>query len=318
MGYEQNHESGGQQIIAWKPKVISNLASEVAVANALTEFRAAYQKPPAPSVADLADPAGRTHGNHHGTNGPSSEWETGRRYMTRAGFRTRSKVEKELGAKVQGAEAKAAEATTKMQALAREKKDLEGKHLKDMEDQAAKQKAELDRREQVKAQEVQRLQAAVQEKSKALKVVELELARYKNKPAGAPAKPGAAVPAKPAATGGIAGAVSALGDEMTDEATRANVIPVDMRTEAVRVPPTTQPGPPSARAAASATQAVPAVKPPGAAGGPVLTAAPPGKRPPEREERTVVMPAGTTLPPKKKGDEDDEADFTSLNANLGD
>lgn len=94
MGYEQNHETVGQQIIAWKPKVISNLASEVAVANALTEFRAAYQKPPAPNVADLADPTGRAYGNHHGTNGPSSEWETGRRYMTRAGFRTRSKVEK--------------------------------------------------------------------------------------------------------------------------------------------------------------------------------------------------------------------------------
>ena len=67
-----------------------------------------------------------------------------------------------------------------------------------MEELNAKQKAEIERREQVKAQEVQRLQAAVQEKSKALKVVELELARYKNKPPGArppPLAPGEPEPA---------------------------------------------------------------------------------------------------------------------------
>ena len=224
----------------------------------------------------------------------------------------RAKGEKELGAKAAVAEAKANEAAAKLQASLREKKELEGKHLLLMEELGTKQKAELDRREQVKAQEVQRLQAAVQEKSKALKVVELELARYKNKPAGATAtRPVAAKPADPKTS--ISAAIgNAFGDD-NDEATRANLIPVDMRapsvpadsgmrTEAVRVAPRTQLGVGAVVKAAN----------------PVLTPAPSGKRPPDRDERTVVMPAGATLPPKKKGDDDDDADFTSLIDNLGD
>ncbi|MBS1152793.1 MAG: aglZ, partial [Myxococcaceae bacterium] len=236
---------------------------------------------------------------------------------------TKAKGEKELGAKVAVAEAKANDAATKLQSLMREKKELEGKHLLQMEELGAKQKAELDRREQVKAQEVQRLQAAVQEKSKALKVVELELARYKNKPAAGAARPAAAKPAESKGS-----SIAAAFEEGNEDATRANVIPVEMRapaahaahadsgmrTEAVRVPPKTQPGTPG-RAAATTQPSVPVPKP---AAGPLLTAAVATKRPPEREERTVVMPAGTVMPAKKKAEDDDEADFTSLIDNLGD
>src|SRR3712207_7353213 len=94
-----------------------------------------------------------------------------------------------MNAKVAAAEAKANEAATKLAAAQRERKELEAKQLKEIEDLNAKQKAELERRDSIKAQEVARLQQSVQEKSKALKVAELELARYKSK-APAPNAPG--------------------------------------------------------------------------------------------------------------------------------
>ena len=72
----------------------------------------------------------------------------------------------------------------------------------------AKQRAELERRDAAKAQEVARLQQSVQERARALKVAELELARLKARaPPGASAPSGAnlvvqrpapAAPPKPA------------------------------------------------------------------------------------------------------------------------
>ena len=67
-------------------------------------------------------------------------------------------------------------------------------------------------------QEVQRLQQTVQEKSKALKVVELELARYKAKESKAPVSakaPGAKPAAPPAAV--------LEEEEQEDQATRLNL-----------------------------------------------------------------------------------------------
>ena len=127
----------------------------------------------------------------------------------------------------------------------------------------------------------------MQEKSKQLKVVELELARYKNKPAGAatsttPAfKPGAA---KPAASS-IAASLGA------DDEPPTGVNPI---------PEAAKPAP--ARPAPAARPAAPAAKLP------AISAAAP-KKTVEREERTMVMPANT--PPS------DEDDFTSLIDNLG-
>jgi len=94
---------------------------------------------------------------------------------------TRVKLEKELNAKVASAEGRASESQVKLQSALKEKKDFEARVWKEQEDLVAKHKAELERRDQLKAQEVARLQQTVQEKSKALKVVELELARYKGK-----------------------------------------------------------------------------------------------------------------------------------------
>lgn len=236
---------------------------------------------------------------------------------------TKARAEKELQARLAAAEQKANEAAAKLQVAIRERKDLEAKHLKDVEDIGVKHKGEIDRREQVKAQEVQRLQSAVQEKSKQLKVVELELQRYKSKPGAAP---GAAAPAaRPAATGtGVNKAVeaksslaqaigSAIGED--DDSTKMNTVPVDVRA-ASPAPATSKSG---VNPAVAKTAMSPAAKP-GAAKSPVpgMSAAP-AQKSQEREDRTVVMPAGSASPlPPKRGDEDDDADFNSLIDNLGD
>lgn len=212
---------------------------------------------------------------------------------TSSAARTRS--EKELQAKIAAAEHKAQETTSKLQAAMAERKSLEAKHLKDLEDAGGKHKAEMERREQVKAQEVKRLQEAVQEKSKQLKVVELELARYKNKP-GAPARPAtsaapaAARPAPP--TPGPS--QSHLGDD-EEMATKVNAIPVDIAKSAA--PP---------RAAAP-----PANKQTGTRPAVSITAAAPQKRP-QGEDRTVVVATSNSLPKS-----DDDVDFTSIIDNLG-
>jgi ParB family chromosome partitioning protein len=148
----------------------------------------------------------------------------------------------------------------------------------------------------VKAQEVKRLQEAVQEKSKQLKVVELELARYKNKPAVATSSPSrliptttvtnTAAPARPAvpATHG-----PAVGDE-DEPSTNINAIP------------------PSVPRTAAAPR--PITKPMG------MTPAAPQRTAPPKEERTLVSPSGATLPPPVKGENED--DFTSIIDELGD
>ena len=77
-----------------------------------------------------------------------------------AAAQAKARSDKELMGKVAAAEGKAQETAQKVMQAAKEKKDLEARHLKDLEDQVTKQKAELERREAVKQQEVQRLQAA--------------------------------------------------------------------------------------------------------------------------------------------------------------
>jgi hypothetical protein len=218
--------------------------------------------------------------------------------------------EKELQTKLATTEAKATEAATRLAAFIAEKKNFEAKHLKEIEDLNTKQKAEIERREQVKAQEVKRLQESVQEKSKQLKVVELELARYKNKPAGAPAAPRPAAPAAPAAAARPPAsnlANSFLGED-EEQATRVNMIPVDV------------PVPARPAAAPAARPAAPAAAPPRPAAAPprppiAITAAPAQKRV-EKEDRTVVMPASAaaSLPPAQ---DDDDVDFSSIVDNLG-
>lgn len=201
---------------------------------------------------------------------------------------TKARAEKELTARIQAAEQKANDAAARLQGALAERKQLEARHLKDAEDVHAKQKTELERRDQVKAQEVKRLQEAVQEKSKQLKVVELELARYKNKPATT-TRPAVSSPSSP----GARGVPSPLAAAVEEEATKVNQVER------------------AAPAHAPRSAALPA-RPATAAKGVAITAAPAQKRP-AGEDRTVVMPQKA---PPKEGD--DETDFTSIIDNLGD
>ena len=97
----------------------------------------------------------------------------------------KARAERELGQRAQLAEAKAAEAAQKLASAQRLQKDLEGRLAKEGQEAQAKHKAELERREAQRAQEVARLQQALQEKSKAVKMMELELQRLKTRGAGA-------------------------------------------------------------------------------------------------------------------------------------
>lgn len=212
---------------------------------------------------------------------------------TSSAARTRS--EKELQAKIAAAEHKAQEAMSRLQAAMGERKSVEAKHLKDLEDANTKHKAEMDRREQVKAQEVKRLQEAVQEKSKQLKVVELELARYKNKP-GATARPATGTMAARPAPPTPGPAQSQLGDD-DEMATKVNAIPVEIAKTAA------PPRPAAAPPANKQTGTRPAVS---------ITAAAPQKRPQPGEDRTVVVATSNSLPKS-----DDDVDFTSIIDNLG-
>ena len=80
-----------------------------------------------------------------------------------------------------GRGASAQDLTQKLAAAQRVQKDLEARLQKEGAEQAQKLKAELERREAQRQQEVARLQQALQEKSKQLKVMELEVQRIKQK-----------------------------------------------------------------------------------------------------------------------------------------
>ncbi|MGZ6132303.1 MAG: hypothetical protein ACXWLF_09765, partial [Myxococcaceae bacterium] len=101
----------------------------------------------------------------------------------------RARIERELGGRVQAAEARAADAAGRLAATERARKEIEARVLTEREELVGKQRAGLERRDAAKAQEVARLQQSVQERARALKVAELELARLKARAAPGPATP---------------------------------------------------------------------------------------------------------------------------------
>src|SRR5262249_32704671 len=127
----------------------------------------------------------------------------------RSAVAERTRIERELGGRVQAAEARAADAAGRLAAAERARKEIEARALAEREELVGKQRAELERRDAAKSQEVARLQQSVQERARALKVAELELARLKARAAPGPAsptgtnqvvqRPAPAAPAKPAA-----------------------------------------------------------------------------------------------------------------------
>jgi DNA repair exonuclease SbcCD ATPase subunit len=143
----------------------------------------------------------------------------------------KARLERDAGAKVVQLEARAAEAVQRMQAALRERKDVEVKHARELEELSARHKSDLERREQQRLVEIQKLQGSVQEKSKALKVAELELARIKAKagPAAARASAAAASAARPSAVAAApkspAPAAPAARGEGSSDGTRVMAVP---------------------------------------------------------------------------------------------
>jgi ParB family transcriptional regulator, chromosome partitioning protein len=107
----------------------------------------------------------------------------------------KARLERELGQRVQVAESKALEASQKLVSAQRIQKELETRLAREGLEASARFKTEVERREAQRTQEVGRLQQALQEKAKAVKVLELELQRNKRTapPTGVPLR--AAVPA---------------------------------------------------------------------------------------------------------------------------
>jgi ParB family chromosome partitioning protein len=125
----------------------------------------------------------------------------------------RSKLERDAATKQAAAEGKERELMAKLQQSLRQLKEQEAKTLAAVEEATAKAKLEIDRRDQQRAAEIQRLQQSVQEKTKALKVAELEVQRLKSRadaPAAAarpaPPTPPASAPRPP--SGGVARAAA--------------------------------------------------------------------------------------------------------------
>jgi ParB family chromosome partitioning protein len=89
----------------------------------------------------------------------------------------RARLEKDLGARTAAAEARAAEASRRAEQLAAERREAEARAARAFEEAQARFRDELGRRDQLRAQEVQRLQAGLQERARREKALETELAR---------------------------------------------------------------------------------------------------------------------------------------------
>ena len=112
----------------------------------------------------------------------------------------KAKAERDLAAKAGSSESREKELTTKLQQAVRILKEQEAKTAAAVDDANNKAKAEIDRRDAARSTEIQRLQQSLQEKSKALKVAELEVQRLKAK-ADAPGTARPATSARPPTSG---------------------------------------------------------------------------------------------------------------------
>ena len=77
--------------------------------------------------------------------------------------------------------AQLAQMVQRLQAELRERQDGESRQARELEAIVGRHKQELERKEQQRQQEISKLRESVQEKAKALRVVELELERYKSR-----------------------------------------------------------------------------------------------------------------------------------------
>ncbi len=91
----------------------------------------------------------------------------------------RARAERDAAAQAAAADARLAEATRRQAQLGQERKDADARALRALSEAQARFQEELARRDEMRAQEAQRLQAALQERSRQLRVAELEIQRLK-------------------------------------------------------------------------------------------------------------------------------------------
>ena len=121
----------------------------------------------------------------------------------------KARAEREAAAKLAAGESKERELTAKLQQAMRALKESEAKAMAAVDDATAKAKTEIERRDQQRAGEIQRLQQSLQEKSKQLKVAELEVQRLKSRAEAPPPPPRPPVNSARPPTGGLPAARAA-------------------------------------------------------------------------------------------------------------
>ncbi|HEX8907573.1 MAG TPA: hypothetical protein VF805_00135, partial [Anaeromyxobacteraceae bacterium] len=108
----------------------------------------------------------------------------------------RARAERDAAGRVSAAEVRVAEASRLRAQLQQERKDADARALRALAEAQARFQEELSRRDEMRGQEAQRLQAAVQERSRQLRVAELEIQRLRagNVARGAPSPTPAPLP----------------------------------------------------------------------------------------------------------------------------
>ena len=91
----------------------------------------------------------------------------------------RLRGEREMGARVVAAEARLADAARRLTQSSQDRKEAEARALRALADAQARFQEELQHRDHMRTQEAQRLQAALQERSRQLRVAELDLQRLR-------------------------------------------------------------------------------------------------------------------------------------------
>jgi ParB family chromosome partitioning protein len=109
----------------------------------------------------------------------------------------RTRVERDLAGRLAAAEARAAEAARRIEQLAAERREAEARAGRAVEEAQARFRDELARRDQLRAQEVVRLQAALQQGAKREKALEMEVQRVRGPRNLVPSAPSVQPPAPP-------------------------------------------------------------------------------------------------------------------------
>ena len=139
------------------------------------QARAARAETRSQELASRAEAAAREAGLAQAARARVQEVEA----QLLAAGQARARLEKELTARASAAEARAVDGARRIEQLAAERREAEARAVKAVEEAQARFRDELTRRDQLRADEIDRLQTALQERARREKTLELELQRAK-------------------------------------------------------------------------------------------------------------------------------------------